>query len=277
VLHAHINTAIRINNDIFVVSFLKGCEIFNSKVHYFMVSKNQIKLISSLQQKKFRFANQLFIAEGVKVIQELLKSNFTLDHLYCTEPLFEEVGNSYKTIISESDLKKISALSTPNNCLAVFKMPSVKPIIEQGLIIALDDIRDPGNLGTILRLCDWFGISQVICSEQTVDIFNPKVVQATMGSIARVNVSYLDLNLFLQKTTLPIFGTFMNGSTIYKEILPNEAVIVMGNEANGISESIEKTIKNRLTIPRFGDLQQTESLNVATATAIILSEFSRMN
>ncbi|MEY3499952.1 MAG: hypothetical protein RL308_1621 [Bacteroidota bacterium] len=242
-----------------------------------MVSKNQIKLISSLQQKKFRFANQLFIAEGVKVIQELLKSNFTLDHLYCTEPLFEEVGNSYKTIISESDLKKISALSTPNNCLAVFKMPSVKPIIEQGLIIALDDIRDPGNLGTILRLCDWFGISQVICSEQTVDIFNPKVVQATMGSIARVNVSYLDLNLFLQKTTLPIFGTFMNGSTIYKEILPNEAVIVMGNEANGISESIEKTIKNRLTIPRFGDLQQTESLNVATATAIILSEFSRMN
>jgi len=242
-----------------------------------MVSKNQIKLISSLQQKKFRFANQLFIAEGVKVIQELLKSNFTLDHLYCTEPLFEEVGNSNKTIISESDLKKISALSTPNNCLAVFKMPSVKPIIEQGLIIALDDIRDPGNLGTILRLCDWFGISQVICSEQTVDIYNPKVVQATMGSIARVNVSYLDLNLFLQKTTLPIFGTFMNGSTIYKEILPNEAVIVMGNEANGISESIEKIIKNRLTIPRFGDLQQTESLNVATATAIILSEFSRMN
>ena len=240
-----------------------------------MVSKNQIKLISSLQQKKFRLANQLFFAEGVKVIQELLKSNFALEHLFTTEPLFDAVNSDFKTIISESDLKKISALSTPNNCLAVFKIPSVKPIIEKGLILALDDIRDPGNLGTILRLCDWFGISQVICSEQTVDIYNPKVVQATMGSIARLNVSYVNLNVFLQKTMLPVFGTFMDGSNIYQEIVPKEAIIVMGNEANGISESIEKTIKNRLTIPRFGDLQQTESLNVATATAIILSEFRR--
>ena len=240
-----------------------------------MVSKNQIKLISSLQQKKFRFANQLFFAEGVKVIQELLNSNFILEHLYTTEPLFDAVNSNFKTLISESDLKKISALSTPNNCLAVFKIPSVKPIIDHGLIIALDDIRDPGNLGTILRLCDWFGISQVICSDQTVDIYNPKVVQATMGSIARLNVSYVDLNLFLQKTTLPVFGTFMDGSNVYKESLPKEAIVIMGNEANGISESIEKIIKNRLTIPRFGDLQQTESLNVATATAIILSEFRR--
>ena len=242
-----------------------------------MVSKNQIKLISSLQQKKFRFANQLFFAEGVKVIQELLKSNFILEHLYTTKPLFDAVNSDFKTIISESDLKKISALSTPNNCLAVFKIPSVKPIIEQGLIVALDDIRDPGNLGAILRLCDWFGISQVICSEQTVDLYNPKVVQATMGSIARLNVSYVDLNLFLQKTTLPVFGTFMDGSNIYQKTLPKAAVIVMGNEANGISSSIEKTIINRLTIPRFGDLQQTESLNVATATAIILSEFRRLS
>ena len=240
-----------------------------------MVSKNQIKLISSLQQKKFRFANQLFFVEGVKVIQELLKSNFILEHLYTTEPLFDAVNSNFKTLISESDLKKISALSTPNNCLAVFKIPSVKPIIDHGLIIALDDIRDPGNLGAILRLCDWFGISQVICSDQTVDIYNPKVVQATMGSIARLNVSYVDLNLFLQKTTLPVFGTFMDGSNVYKESLPKEAIVIMGNEAIGISESIEKIIKNRLTIPRFGDLQQTESLNVATATAIILSEFRR--
>ena len=168
-----------------------------------------------------------------------MKSNFVLEHLYTTEPLFDAVNSDFKTIISESDLKKISALSTPNNCLAVFKIPSVKPIIENGLILALDDIRDPGNLGTILRLCDWFGISQVICSEQTVDIYNPKVVQATMGSIARLNVNYLDLNVFLQKTSLPFFGTFMDGSNIYQETLPKEAIIVMGNEANGISESIE--------------------------------------
>ncbi len=242
-----------------------------------MVTKNQIKLITSLQQKKYRTAHELFFAEGVKVIQELLQSNFELEHLYMTDALFDGVDLDKKTIVSESDLKKISALSTPNNCLAIFKIPKGKLVFEKGLIVALDDIRDPGNLGTILRLCDWFGISQLLCSEQTVDIYNPKVVQATMGSIARVNVNYVDLNAFIQKTTLPVFGTFMDGKNIYKEPLPKEGIIVMGNEANGISESIEKSIKNRLTIPRFGDLQQTESLNVATATAIILSEFRREN
>lgn len=240
-----------------------------------MVSKNQIKLITGLQQKKFRSAQQLFIAEGIKVIQELLLSDFELEHLYSTENIFDEVDILKKTIISETDLKKISALASPNNCLAVFKIPKSKPIIEQGLMIALDDIRDPGNLGTILRLCDWFGIEQLICSEKTVDIYNPKVVQATMGSIARVNITYLDLEVFLKQSNLTVFGTFMDGNNIYKEILPNEGIIVMGNEANGISEKIEKTIQKRLTIPRFGKLQQTESLNVATATAIVLSEFRR--
>ena len=240
-----------------------------------MVSKNQIKLISSLHLKKNRIANQLFIAEGVKVIQELLKSNFILEHLYCTEPLFDEVPLPLKSLISESELKKISTLSTPNNCLAVFKIPASMPILDKGLILALDDIRDPGNLGTILRLCDWFGISQVVCSEQTVDLYNPKVVQATMGSISRVNVRYVNLKSFLQNSSLPIFGTFMDGSNVYMEILPKEAIIIMGNEANGISPEVENTIKNRLTIPRFGDLQLTESLNVASATAIILSEFRR--
>ena len=240
-----------------------------------MVSKNQIKLISSLHLKKNRIANQLFIAEGVKVIQELLKSNFILEHLYFTEPLFDEVPLPLKSLISESELKKISALSTPNNCLAVFKIPASMPILDKGLILALDDIRDPGNLGTILRLCDWFGISQVVCSEQTVDLYNPKVVQATMGSISRVNVGYVNLKSFLQNSSLPIFGTFMDGSNVYMEILPKEAIIIMGNEANGISPEVENTIKNRLTIPRFGDLQLTESLNVASATAIILSEFRR--
>ncbi|MCV9929396.1 RNA methyltransferase [Flavobacterium sp. LS1R49] len=240
-----------------------------------MVSKNQIKLISGLVQKKQRFANQLFFAEGVKVIQELLQSNFELEHLYTTQNDFESVLVSKKTLINAQDLKKISALSTPNTCLAVFKIPADKEIIESGLILALDDIRDPGNLGTILRLCDWFGIKQLLCSKESVDIYNPKVVQATMGSIARVNVNYVDLNVFLAQTSLPVFGTFMDGSNIYKTDLPQEGIIIMGNEANGISDEIEKTIKNRLTIPRFGELQKTESLNVATATAIILSEFKR--
>ncbi|RZK11286.1 MAG: RNA methyltransferase [Flavobacterium sp.] len=242
-----------------------------------MVSKNQIKLITSLHQKKFRQANNLFIAEGVKVIDELLHSNFELENVFATEPLFPTISKDKFNLIGENDLKKISALTVPNNCLAVFKIPESRSINEKGLIIALDDIRDPGNLGTILRLCDWFGIEQVICSEQTVDIYNPKVVQATMGSIARVNVTYIDLNSYIKTSKLPVFGTFMDGENIYKATLPKEGIIVMGNEANGISSIIEKSTKNRLTIPRFGNLQQTESLNVATATAIVLSEFCRNN
>ncbi|MBP4139087.1 MULTISPECIES: TrmH family RNA methyltransferase [Flavobacterium] len=240
-----------------------------------MVSKNQIKLISSLHQKKQRFANQLFFAEGVKVIQELLQSNFELEHLYTTQDDFEQVPPSKRMLINDSELKKISALSTPNSCLAVFKIPAENNIIDSGLIVALDDIRDPGNLGTILRLCDWFGVKQIICSKETVDIYNPKVVQATMGSIARVNVNYVDLKDFLIHTKVPVFGTFMNGENIYQTVLPQNGIIIMGNEANGITAEIEKIVTNRLTIPRFGDLQKTESLNVATATAIVLSEFKR--
>lgn len=242
-----------------------------------MLSKNQIKLISSLQQKKHRFANQLFFAEGVKVIQELVKSNFELEHLYTTKDDFIEILSHKRSVISEIELKKISALSTPNTCLAVFKIPLENKVIESGLVLALDSIRDPGNMGTILRLCDWFGILQLVCSKETVDIYNPKVVQATMGSIARVNVNYVDLNAFISSTSLPVFGTFMDGKNIYKMNLPQEGIIIMGNEANGISESIENLITKRLSIPRFGDLQITESLNVATATAIILSEFRREN
>lgn len=242
-----------------------------------MLSKNQTKLISSLQQKKHRFANQLFFAEGVKVIQELVKSNFELEHLYTTQEDFNDVAPLKRSVISENELNKISALSTPNTCLAVFKIPKENKITESGLVLALDSIRDPGNLGTILRLCDWFGIQQLICSKETVDIYNPKVVQATMGSIARVNVNYVDLETFVAKTKLPVFGTFMDSENIYKTTLPQEGIIVMGNEANGISENIEKLISRKLTIPRFGNLQVTESLNVATATAIILSEFRRQN
>ena len=240
-----------------------------------MVSKNQIKLITSLQQKKYRIANKLFFAEGVKGIQELLSSNFVLEHLYTTKHDFEEVALSKKTIIHESDLKKISALATPNTCLAVFRLHEESPILETGLIMALDTIRDPGNLGTILRLCDWFGVKQLLCSKETVDIYNPKVIQATMGSISRVNVNYIDLEPYITTTLLPVFGTFMDGENIYKSVLPKEGILIMGNEANGISAGLDKVIQNRLTIPRFGSIQKTESLNVAAAAAIVLSEFCR--
>ncbi len=240
-----------------------------------MVSKNQLKLISSLQQKKYRTVHQLFTVEGIKGIQELLDSNLELEHLYTIQNDFETVLKEKKSIVSESDLKKISTLATPNSCLAIFRIPIEEKIKESGLIVVLDAIRDPGNLGTIIRLCDWFGVQQLVCSRETVDIYNPKVVQATMGSITRVNVNYVNLQEFLSATELPVFGTFMTGDNIYKSVLPQEGIIVMGNEANGISPELEKIIKNRLTIPRFGPLQKAESLNVATATAIVLSEFCR--
>lgn len=240
-----------------------------------MVSKNQIKLITSLQQKKYRKQEQLFFAEGVKVVQELLHSNFELQDLFTTKQDFLTVPKNKVHAISEAELKKISALTTPNSCLAVFKIPKAKEMVDKGLIVALDDVRDPGNLGTIIRLCDWFGIETLFCSEESVDIYNPKVVQATMGSISRVNVVYGNLEAFLSQTKLPVFGTFMDGKNIYQEKLPKEGIIVMGNEANGISSSVEKLVSERIAIPRFGNLQVTESLNVATATAIILSEFKR--
>lgn len=242
-----------------------------------MVSKNQIKFISGLQQKKQRLIHKMFVAEGVKVVQELLDADFELHQLYTTEDDFKSVNDSKKLIVSADDLKKISALTTASSCLAVFKIPEQRELYQSGLIVALDAIRDPGNLGTIIRLCDWFGIQQLICSNETVDVYNPKVVQATMGSISRVNVSYINLEDFISTTSLPVFGTFMNGENIYSTTLPQEGIIVMGNEANGISKELENSIQHRLTIPRFGTLQKTESLNVATATAIILSEFRRVS
>ncbi|WP_298754943.1 RNA methyltransferase [uncultured Psychroserpens sp.] len=238
-----------------------------------MLTKNHIKLIASLGQKKFRMQHQLFVVEGIKGIQEFLNSHFELYQLFSTEAIF----NAETILISEKDLLKISSLKTPNTAVAVFRIPKQNEIVSNGLILALDDVRDPGNLGTIIRLCDWFGIKDLICSKATVDCYNSKVVQATMGSLTRVNVQYTDLNDFIKITKTEVFGTFMDGDTIYNEILSDTGIIVMGNEANGISEAIEKQVTKRLSIPRFGNLQATESLNVATATAVVLSEFKRMS
>lgn len=242
-----------------------------------MVSKNQIKLITSLVQKKYRKQHQLFLAEGVKVIEELLNSKFELEHIFSTTDLFSAVPALKKTLVTEADLKKISALKTPNDCLALFKIPAAIHSDSKGLLVALDDVRDPGNLGTIIRLCDWFGIQQIICSAECVDIYNPKVVQATMGSIGRVSVVYVDLEVYLTNAKVPVFGTFMEGENIYKKELTSEGIIVFGNEANGISKEIEKYVTQKIAIPRFGNIQLTESLNVATATAIVLSEFKRIS
>jgi RNA methyltransferase, TrmH family len=240
-----------------------------------MVTKNQIKFITDLHQKKARIAQQSFFVEGKKGVQEFIDAHFELLQLFTTTDDFIEINNKKRFQISPNDLKKMSALTTPNTCLAVFKIPKSKEINTNNLILALDDIRDPGNLGTIIRLCDWFGIPQIICSHKTVDVFNPKVVQATMGSLGRVTINYVDLPTYLKESTLPVLGTFMNGNSIYKTKFPSKGIIVFGNEANGIQQEIQNLIQNKITIPRFGTLQQAESLNVATAVAIVLSECFR--
>jgi len=239
-----------------------------------MVTKYQIKLIKSLSQKKYRQQLGLFIVEGIKGIEEFLNSDFELESLYTTKLIFS-ASEMLTTEISENELKKITALKNPNTALAVFKIPKPKPVSDRNLIIALDAIRDPGNLGTIIRLCDWYGIKDLVCSMSTVDCFNPKVVQATMGSLTRINISYLDIENYISDTDAIVFGTFMDGENIYSTKLPESGVVVLGNEANGISDKINSQIDIKLTIPQFGNDKSTESLNVANATAIILSEFRR--
>jgi TrmH family RNA methyltransferase len=238
-----------------------------------MLSKSQIKLITSLKQKKYRQQHGFFVVEGIKTIKELLHSDFKLHLLFTTESF--NINAKDEVLITEVDLKRISFLKTPNKALAIFKIPELKAINESGLIVALDAIRDPGNLGTIIRLCDWFGINELVCSKETVDCYNPKVIQATMGSITRVNISYVDLVSFLKESNLLVFGAFMEGENVYKTSLPEKGILVMGNEANGVSSEVEKFVTEKISIPRFGDVQATESLNVATATAILLSEFCR--
>lgn len=239
-----------------------------------MLSKNQIKLIKSLNQKKYRQELGLFTVEGIKGVQEFLSSDYHLNSLFSTAPIFDDYDIEYN-LITESELKKISQLKNPNKVLAVFKIPDRINEPDSGLIIALDDVRDPGNLGTIIRLCDWFGITDLVCSLNTVDCYNFKVVQASMGSLTRVNVHYLILEQFFKGINTPVFGTYLDGESIFESDLPSEAIVVLGNEANGISKGLEQYIDARLTIPQFGESETTESLNVANATAIILSEFKR--
>ena len=238
-----------------------------------LVSKSQIKLITSLQQKKYRNKLGLFVAEGPKVINELLAAKLQLHSLFTTvEGLF--VGIDFE-VISDKEISKISFLKNANNSVAIFKIPLNSNSIKDGTSVVLDSIRDPGNLGTIIRLCDWFGISNLVCSLDTVDCFNPKVVQATMGSIARVNIFYSDIKEYLSKSVLPVYVGTMDGKNIYKEKLITNSNIVLGNEANGISNEVLNLATHKIGIPQFGEIKETESLNVATATAILFSEFKR--
>lgn len=243
-----------------------------------MLSKNQLKLINNLKSKRYRSKHKLFITEGVKVIKEFLKSDYELDALYTSVDIFSTEPDKY-FLIDENELKKISCLSTPQIAVALFKIPAdevQKPSKNKGLKLVLDGVRDPGNLGTIIRLCDWFDVQELICSSDTVDCYNPKVVQATMGSMARVKINYQDLETFFNKNTLPVYGSYMDGEPIYTSQVAQDAVIVMGNEAQGISKKTLRYIQKRISIPQFGKAE-VESLNVATASAILINEFKRLS
>jgi RNA methyltransferase, TrmH family len=248
-----------------------------------MISKSIIKFIRSLEQKKFRTEHQLFVAEGNKIISELIKQKWPIEQLFTTNAW--EGLKDYKnaTVISEIDLEKISFQKTPQQVLAVCKI--VEHTINYSqlknvLCLALDDVQDPGNAGTIIRIADWFGIKHIFAGTGTAELYNPKVIQATMGAFTRVAVSTIELTECIKKykteTGLSVFGTLLNGKNIYKEKLSSNGMIVMGSEGKGISEDIQKTLTNTLYIPPFpGDSETSESLNVATATAIVCAEFRR--
>ena len=254
----------------FVIIFFNTF-LINSKITHFMFSKNLQKKISKLYLKKYRNEMGLFIAEGEKVVNELLDSDYEIDSLYSTNKI-----NQNHILLKENEMKKISLLKTPSTILGIFKIPKkIKEVDSEGTIIALNSIKDPGNLGAIIRLCDWFGIKTLICSKDSVGCFNPKVVQATMGSISRVNCSYVDLNSFFINKQKKIYGTYLKGKSIYKSSLEKNAIYLFGNESKGISSSIDQHIDERITIPSFNFENSPDSLNVSNAVSIVLSEIFR--
>jgi len=239
-----------------------------------MVVKSELKLIKSLQQKKYRNEHGLFVIEGKKAVEELLESSFKPFKVFVSK--IHEPVLHYKNVIpvSAKELQQMSGLKNPNGFLGVFYIPESLPIEETDWVLVSDGIQDPGNMGTIIRLCDWFGIKNLVCSNHTVDCYNPKVLQATMGSITRVNIVYTDLDDFLKTTQLPIYASIMDGENIYKINLPDKGILVMGNEGNGISANVKEFCTKTMAIPQY-DETTTESLNVATASAILLNEIRR--
>ncbi|WP_390893876.1 TrmH family RNA methyltransferase [Prevotella koreensis] len=250
-----------------------------------MLSKNLIKYIHSLEMKKFRTRERVFVAEGPKVVEDLMEVMRPKRLIATNEWINNKQTDGIEIdIVTEEELARLSFLQHPQQVLAVFPILSNNQSedytkeLKGKLTLALDSVQDPGNLGTIIRIADWFGIETIICSHETADVYNPKVVQATMGSIARVKVIYTDLQKTLKhlSESLPIYGTFLNGDNIYKSNLSNDGVIVMGNEGRGISKEVAKVITNRILIPNYPEGRKcADSLNVAIATAITCAEFRK--
>jgi TrmH family RNA methyltransferase len=248
-----------------------------------MLSKNKIKYLQSLKNQKFREKYGKFIAEGDKLVRELINSDLIIEEIYSLKDWIDQTdipSNINVTEIKPEELEKISNLKTPNKVVAVINIPSGENIninFETDLILVLDQIKDPGNLGTIIRIADWFGIKNIVCSENTVEVYNPKVIQATMGSISRVKLIYKNLQEFFGTIPLniPVYGSFLNGDNIYSSELTPNGLIIIGNESKGISDELNCFINKKITIPSFSVNKSAESLNASIATAIIISEFRR--
>ncbi len=245
-----------------------------------MLSKAQISLITSLQHKKFRTTHGLFIVEGIKSVTEFVHSSYKVQKIFATDQACAKllkIPQSIKPIaLSENDFNKISALKSPQGALALVEIPERQDLDLESLknrhTLVLDGVQDPGNLGTIIRTAEWFGIEQIVCSQDTVDAYNPKVVQATMGSLARVKLHYTAIDELIQQQEIPTYGALLEGKSIYDIDFGSQGFIIMGNEGNGIRPELIPSIKTAVTIPRIG---LAESLNVAVATTIFCSEIAR--
>ena len=237
-----------------------------------MVGKNQIRFLKSLGLKKNRIKYNKIVVEGTKTIKEFIDSKYKLDQLYSLDS--KKINNFQPEIITKSQLKSISSQKTPNGTLAVFNIAD-KSIQDSSFYVVLDNISDPGNLGTIIRTCEWFGINQIICSNNSVDCYNPKVIQSSMGSLSRVNIIYTDILKFLQSKNLPIYAADIEGQKIGKSKISDKCIWLFGSESHGISQKIKKLVDISFTIPKYNQDVKTESLNLATSLAIILS-YSRI-
>ncbi len=244
-----------------------------------MLTKGKAKLISSLHEKKHRTELGLFLVEGEKAVVEVLKSDFTLRDIFITQTFFDshqqlilERGVEY-SIVEQTEIEKIGTLESNNAALAVVMQKENIPIvIADEIILALDDIRDPGNLGTIIRIADWYGITKIVASPNTTDIYNSKTIAASMGSFTRVSVFYTNLSEYLKKTKVPILGAYLDGESVHTFSFPKSGILIMGNESHGIDESLSHIITKKITIPSGGN---AESLNVSMATAVILDNWKR--
>lgn len=247
-----------------------------------MITRAEIKLISSLSSRSERAEHGLFVAQGQKLVGEILDSGLTVEKLYfCGDDLAGGFAGVDRQRISQGEMERISSHKTPQGVLALVRIPRQQPSSDhavRGLSLVLDTVQDPGNMGTIIRLADWFGIRDLFCSMDSVDCYNPKTVQATMGAITRVRVTYTNLETLLKNAEKPIYGTFLEGENIYTTTIsdPTNAYVVMGNEGNGISASLEPLIDHKLLIPSAGAFG-VESLNVAVAAAITCAEFYRLS